>query len=178
MLTKLHEVNMVGSVVSKDRFQRFIKDFTQFNSYDELPILTMDHLFLISLERYPFKQAESYTQMHIKRNNDQFIVWVCPDNICRNVFPSFFTDNRDPLLFMLRLNSRFRSNKTHSTFVLIDRNGDDEKAVLGYYCECYNGWRTVGCCAHIMTLISFLLHSKGRNLVMPASFLDILFNDL
>lgn len=177
MLAKLREVNIVGNVVSKDRFQRLIKDFTRFNNYAELPTLTKEHLFFISLGGYPIKQAESYTQMHIKQNNDQFIAWVCPDNICRNAFQIFFTETRDPLLFMLRLNSRFRSNKTHSVYVLIDRNGAEEKAVLGHYCECYNGWRTVGCCSHVMTLIAFLLHTKGQNLTMPAGFLDNLFND-
>lgn len=77
----------------------------------------------------------------------------------------------------MKLNSRFRSNKTHCVYVLIDRTVEDENAILGYYCECYNGWRTLGCCSHTMTLISFLLVTKGQNLHDPSGFLNVIFSD-
>lgn len=177
MLSKLEDENIVGNIVSKSRFQKCIKKFTPFDNLDQLPELTKEHLFFVSLGGYQIKQAKSYTQMHIKQNENRFVVYTCPDEICFASFPSFYVGNRDPILFMMRLNSRFRSNVTHSPYVLIDKNSNDENAVLGHYCECYNGWRTLGCCSHIMTLISFLLHTKGKSLEDPAGFLDGIFND-
>lgn len=176
MISKLDEENLVGKVVTKDNFQKQLKKFIPFSDFDELPQLTKRNLFMISLGYYPIKQAESYTQMHVKQNDDQFNVWICPDDVCQSSFASF-SDQHDPALFITKLNSRFRSNKTHNTYVLIDRNGrNDENAVLGYYCDCYNGWRTLGCCSHIMTLIAFLLFTKGQNIVDPAGFLNDIFD--
>lgn len=165
-------------------FGRNLKKFTMFENFDDLPFMPMERLFWISLGRYAIKQAVSYTQMHINQNNNFFDKWfICPRDICEQAFPTFRAHNRDPALFMMKVNSRFRSQKIHRTFVLIDRHiqdeatkACDEKAVLGYYCKCYNGWRTVGCCSHIMTLIMFLLVTKGRDLKNPAAFLDDLFD--
>lgn len=177
MLQNIEKVNEVGNVVSIDSFKSHARKFTPFFNFNELPTLTKEQLFWISLGGYQIKQAESYTQMHIRQNNNQFIVGVCPDEICRNLFHSFFEQDRDPKLFQMRLKSRFRSQTFHKAYVLIDCNSADENAVLGHYCECQNGWRTVGCCSHIMTLIAFILVTKGQNLPDPSSFLDGLFAD-
>lgn len=181
MLSKLNDENEVGKIVS-DNFQKYFKKFVIFEQFDELPIMPKERLFWISLGAYAIKQAISYTQMHIKVNENFFEVLICPDDIFHQKFSNFLVDDRDPALFMMKINSRFRSQKTHRTFVLIDRKNSandracDESAVLGYYCECYNGWRTVGCCSHIMTLIMFLLVTKGRRLKDPAGFLNNFFN--
>lgn len=182
MLSKLDEVNEVGKVVTKQSFQKnYIKKFIQFEHFNELPKMQENRLFWISLGAYQVKQAVSYTQMHLKQNNNEFKVWVCPDDICQQLFSSFFEDGREPKLFMMKLNSRFRSNVTHRTFVLIDcfNFGEEdcvESVVLGHYCECYNGWRTLGCCSHIMTVAMFLLVTKGHDLKDPSGFLNNLFD--
>lgn len=175
MISKLDEENLVGNVVTTDRFQKHIKDFTPFNDFDELPQLSKRNLFFISLGEYSIKQAESYTQVHVKQNDNQFLVWACPEEVCRSSFPSFW-ENHEPALYITKLNSRFRSNKIHTTYVLIDCNGVDERAVLGYYCDCYNGWRTLGCCSHVMTLIAFLLVTKGKDIADPSGFLNNIFD--
>lgn len=142
-----------------------------------------ERLFWISLGGYAIKQAASYTQMHIKQNEIFFDVFIFPDDLCQQTFSSFFIDGRDPALFMMKIKSRFRSQATHRTFVLIDRSIQDvddkvcdESAILGHYCECYNGWRTLGCCSHIMTLIMFLFVTNGENLQDPSGFLNKFFN--
>lgn len=57
MLSKLDDESKVGKIVSKDRFQKQIKYFVRFNNFGELPTLTKDHLFSISLGAYQIKQA-------------------------------------------------------------------------------------------------------------------------
>lgn len=175
MLNNIDKVNELGNIITSDRFKKYIRKFTPFVNFNELPTLTKNQLFWISFGGYQIKQAESYTQMHIKQSNHQFIVGIFPDDVCRTELHSFYDQDRDLKLFQMKLNSRFRSQMIHKTYVLIDCNYADEKAVLAYYCECQNGWRTIGCCSHIMTLIAFLLHTKGQNLPDPANFLDGFF---
>lgn len=183
MLSKLNMENEVGRILSDNFNKSKLRTFTLFENFDDLPIMPIERLFWVSLSDYTIRQAISYTQMHIKQNNNFFDVFICPEEICRKEFSSFGVADRNPALFMMKINSRFRSQKTHRTFVLIDRYIQDEEtyacdesAVLGHYCECYNGWRTVGCCSHIMTLIAFLLVTKGRDLKDPAAFLNNFFD--
>lgn len=181
MMAKLDEVNIVGNVVTKQDFQKNIKKFTQFYAFNQLSEIQKDRLFWISLGNYQIQQAVSYAQMHIKQNENHFIAYKCPDEICKQYFPLLCVNDVEPALFMMKLNSRFRSNITHRTFVLINQsniseNTCDERVVLGYFCECYIGWRTVGCCSHIMTMIMFMLVTKGCNLKDPSGFLNNLFD--
>lgn len=182
MLSKQNEENIVGKIVTEN-FRSHMKHFTLFGDFDELPIMPQDRLFWITLGNYSIKQAISYTQMHIKHCENYFDILVCPDHICRQEFSSFSDNDKDPALFMIKINSRFRSQTTHQTFVLLDRTirneetmDCDEKAVLGYFCQCYNGWRTVGCCSHVTTLLMFLLITKGHGLKNPSGFLNGMFN--
>lgn len=46
-------------------------------------------------------------------------------------------------------------------------------ALAGYCCNCLVGRRTVGCCAHIMSVVWFLSWARHRvEVEPPASFLD------
>lgn len=57
---------------------------------------------------------------------------------------------------MLNISPRFVTARKYRTFVLFDENGRGHDAILGYYCSCKNGLRTVGCCSHTMTVIYYL----------------------
>lgn len=183
MLAKMNDENLLGNVITSD-FKTKFKDFTLFENFAALPTMAKDRLFWVSLGNYQIRQAVSYTQMHLNQNNNYFKVWVCPDEICHQYFPWCFVNDQDPALFMMKLSSRFQSNVTRRTFLLMDRriidenDTVDERSVLGYYCDCYNGWRTVGCCSHITTLIMFLLVTKGNDLGNPSAFLNDFFNQV
>lgn len=102
----------------------------------------------------------------------------CPDNICEIFVTEFFSDGRQPELLMTQFKSRFRSNKTHNAYVLIDTLSEGEKSVLGYCCSCHNGLRTVGCCSHVMSIIWFSLNIKSTaNMPQPAAFLNDYFGE-
>lgn len=46
-------------------------------------------------------------------------------------------------------------------------------AIQQYYCNCIVGKRTVGCCAHVMTVIWYISWARfEQNITPPAQFLD------
>lgn len=45
------------------------------------------------------------------------------------------------------------------------------------YCTCLVGNRTVGCCAHTMTVLWYLSWGRFNDVSAPARFLDIFFEE-
>lgn len=173
MLSRLDRPNRLYSIVDKNSFQRKVKLFTQFHDFDKLPQLSVADLFQISLGPYQIRQAPSYCQEHCKANNSDFVVFKCPDNEVDEDLKDFKSDKRNLVLLMMRINSRFRSRKSHDVYVLIDTNGKGEECVLEYCCDCQNGLRTVGCCSHVMSLLWFSLYIKHTYAMpRPAGFLN------
>lgn len=62
---------------------------------------------------------------------------------------------------------------TTHTFKLIVSNSVAD--IAGYYCNCLVGNRTVGCCAHVMTILWYLSWARFRTVEPPAPFLDDIF---
>lgn len=178
MLSRVNTENILSKVVVRVQFERHLKKFELFDDFDTLPMLNELDLIYIALGRYQIEQAESYCQEHMKDNDSRFVVFAFPDHLCREFLPSFFDNDRQPKLLMAQLKSRFISKKFHNTFLLIDERANGEDIVLSYYCECYNGARTVGCCSHVMCVIWFTLFKKNRNIPKPAAFLDNFFPTL
>lgn len=51
------------------------------------------------------------------------------------------------------------------------REGRD--SIEEYYCSCIHGCRTIGCCAHIASMVYFLSWARHQEQIdAPASFLD------
>jgi len=65
------------------------------------------------------------------------------------------------------MKSRYRSEKHHHIFVLMNKAKIGRDSVIEYYCTCENGARTVGCCSHIMTIVWFLGQYHGINIPNP-----------
>lgn len=177
MLDRINLVNEVYNITKKSSFQKILKRFEEYTSYNELPSLSQLQLIWIALGKYQIRQAESYCARHIKKHG-RFIAFKLPDSLCNSFFSSFHTDTCKPILLMLQLDSRFRSQKHYNTYVLLNINGNDENAILGYCCECYNGLRTVGCCSHTMTLIWYSMYAKNIVCPTPAGFLDHYFGEI
>lgn len=175
MLNNKNKKNELISIVSNQSFVKNLKKFENFNNFNALPLLSERQLIYISLGRYQIQQAQSYCQQHLKENNSQFLTFIFPENLCRQFLPSFFGNNRKPELFLTQFKSRYVSKKRHDTFVLVDLNGNDENAILSYYCDCYSGRRTVGCCSHVMSFIWFTLFIRNKSIPKPAAFLDDYF---
>lgn len=176
MLSRMDVVNEVFKITSKKQIQQRLRSCPVFEDFDSLPYLQSHHLVRISLGKYQIKQAQSYCSQYMKSNGGLFNVFSLPEELCHTHFTSFFSLECNPVLLLVQLDSRFRNKKYYNTFVLVNKLGHDEKAVLGYCCECYNGLRTVGCCSHVMTIIWFALFVKNHDIPIPAGFLDDFFD--
>uniref|UniRef100_A0A2H1VBB2 SFRICE_028392 n=1 Tax=Spodoptera frugiperda TaxID=7108 RepID=A0A2H1VBB2_SPOFR len=61
------------------------------------------------------------------------------------------------------------------TYILYENNTEGRTAIKQYCCNCMVGRRTVGCCAHIMTIIWFLSWARYQKIINPpAEFLDLI----
>lgn len=58
-------------------------------------------------------------------------------------------------------------------YLLLDLTLNGKEGVVGYYCQCKNGQRTLGCCSHIMTVIWYFGFARYTDdLKHPAQFLN------
>lgn len=178
MINRLDMPNQLSTIVFRDVFQRKLIQFDRFYDFETLPTLTERNLILIALGKYQIRQAASYCQEHLKSNQSEFAVFSCPDDICQTFFGDYCSGDKQLKLLMARIKSRFRSNKTHVVYILINTVGQGENVVLSYCCTCYNGFRTVGCCSHVMCIIWFTLFIKDQNRMhRPAAFLNNYFGE-
>lgn len=78
---------------------------------------------------------------------------------------------------MTILRSRFVNSKSYRTYVLFNPNTEGRNAILGYYCDCKVGTRTVGCCSHVMTMLFYFgfVYHEGIQITQTAAHLDNVF---
>lgn len=173
MLAKRNEPNNLSILVRHipDKFHRRVNNLTLF------PKLKFKDLKEICQGSYQIRLAKSYCHSHVKANNDMFPMDVCNDiNILRKYFGKLLTMSR---LLLLRLDSfsRFQSNKSHKTYVLLDFF-EKKFTLKSYCCSCRHGCRTVGCCSHVMLVIWYTLYINHNNLrkKFPSANLDYVFD--
>lgn len=167
-LSRLEMPNLLAMSVINGRFNRDRTNFVSINAQlPELhvfPVMQTADLILFGLGIYQIKQAKSYYGEHI-RQNGSFHVEV-DTNLTR------FAANK--ILLRGKIKSRHVARKQYSQYILLNLNGQDWcQRIEEYYCSCIIGKRTVGCCAHVMTIVWFLGWARFQdNIEPPASFLD------
>lgn len=157
MLDSLSQPNLLYEALKGNSFAAVVraKKYYVYTNQMTFPNLSYTDLKSISLGVYQINQAKLYAYDHFRLNNKQFILHTFPEE-CSKFWEGFKTENNNPVLLMLNIKSRFVSARQHRTFVLYDSNGQGPSVILGYYCSCKNGLRTVGCCSHTMTVIYYL----------------------
>lgn len=147
------------------------------------PKFSYEDLKKISQGSYQIRQAPSYCQVHLRSNNDAFNISVCDVSNNANIYQRLCgiikTNTSTPLLLMLDLKSRFRTNVTHKVHILLSSDDRGRYVVNEYCCTCKHGRRTVGCCSHVLSLIWFTLfidqsHIKYK---FPSTKLDSVFEN-
>ena len=90
---------------------------------------------------YQLKQATKYSDEHLGEGD-------------------YHTDLScvEPDLLHARIQSRHTSKRLYNIWVEYSRD-----RVIGWYCECKGGSRTVGCCAHISSVIWYLGFARHKN---------------
>lgn len=147
MLERLDTPNILYGIVKKRNFQKEIKNFVPYQD-NVFPRLEMRDLIMISLGTYQIKLAPTYYAEHMKLCNNEFLVYVCPEEGSSQFCNQFYTETNSPRLLCAKMKSRHKSQTSYHTYVLFDAFGAGSSCILSYYCECKTGRRTVGCCAH------------------------------
>lgn len=168
--------NNVWNVVKTKQFNKEMKLFRLCENMTFFPLMSMTDLEEIALGKYQIRMSQSYCTEHL-RGESAFECFEMPGENVKKFFAHLLSDNSKPHLLLGKIKSRFRSQKRHNTFLLIDETKIGHAAVLGYCCACKNGLRTVGCCSHVMVLIWYLGYALKNDKVRPISeFLDKLFD--
>lgn len=129
----------------------------------------------ITLGSYQLKQAKSYAHEHKKAKVDEFevefVCYVCDDGVTRRAFADIIAEKNieSPVLVYTQLASRFRSKKSYDSYILADANKDGPEGIIGYFCKCRHGLRTIGCCSHIATTIYFLCYARHHGGIRPVA---------
>ena len=150
MLKRVKLNNELKNKVQK--FQRKSKknqtvDFESLN----FPILTEDYIRKLAFGIYQLKQAQSYTREHL--NSEGLYEF------------EFVPEEKN--LVKVKLNSRHLSSTIYTIFIEFDKN-DSKEPIKSWCCDCKSGLRTVGCCAHVASVMWYLGVVKNKtNLIKP-----------
>lgn len=134
------------------------------------PRLTYSELILFALGTYQIRQARSYYGEHI-RFHGSYRIEICRDT--QDFSQYNLRGSGDRTLIRGKIKSRHISRKQYYVYVLIENNVSGRGGIVEYCCNCLVGRRTIGCCAHVMTLVWYLGWARYQdNISAPAAFLD------
>ncbi len=127
------------------------------------PTLSLENLYKLTLGSYQLKQSLSYIAQHLD-DNGNYVLKVAVEKITGND------------LIRAKLLSRHSGKLKYNIYVMYDMNKTEYEAILGYMCRCKNGLRTLGCCAHIASVIYYLSYGRHQETFKkPGEFLTGLF---
>ena len=92
---------------------------------------------------YQLKLAESYTDEHFDDNGLYEIM----------------THKEENNIIKAQIRSRQTSSKTYTLWIEYNQGLNP---ITGWYCGCRSGARTVGCCAHIASVLWYLGYNRHQ----------------
>lgn len=161
MLLRSQTPNAVQARVEVDNLQRRNGQWRRLDHNDVLdfPILNFEYLRDLTVGVYQVKLAPSYIQDKLIRENDDEL--QLDEHI------------NEPGFLRIRIFSRFRNATRHQTFIAYNNNNRDgvngaddvnaDDIIIGYYCTCQSGARTLGTCAHVAAILWYLGYSRHQN---------------
>lgn len=175
--TRIHLQNHLGDFIINENINRRRAVFTAIDGnipqLRDFPKLGQVELKRFALCSYQIKQARSYYGEHIRQNG---IYHIEVSEAFEEELPLVLGTNN--YLVRGRIKSRHVSSRTYYTYILVNKDEnvrDTLGAIVGYYCSCLVGKRTVGCCVHVMCIVWYLSWARYNNVSVPALFLDNVF---
>jgi hypothetical protein len=115
------------------------------------PKLTLDDMKRITLGTYQTSLATRYIRQHLSASSD---------------YKVYIHKERNDLL-RAKIQSRFRNAVSHQLWIKFQPNSEGFKSIVAYYCKCKIGQRTVGCCAHVTSVIYYLGYCRYSSDNLP-----------
>ncbi|XP_035706652.1 uncharacterized protein LOC118435202 [Folsomia candida] len=140
--------NEMKKRVARDKLDRNTEKWSTASSsgVQGFPILSVQDLEKLTLGVYQVSLAKEYTKKHLSEDSEF--------NIQLNTEVSG--------VLRAKLASRFTSGKNHQLWIQFDANLQSHNAITGYYCDCWQGARTVGMCAHVTCVIWYLGYKRHQ----------------
>lgn len=156
--------NTLAKEVAEDRWARRKTMFTVFDSCNDLedfPNLTIKELKILFTGTYQLKLCVSYLAEMIEKDGSVKFSWL----------------KADAEIIKVNVQSRHKNSKAYNCYINYKAHTDGCAGIRRYCCECANGNRTVGCCAHVACVIYYLSHGRFlQREFNPAGVLTDLFS--
>jgi len=174
MLAKVDKRNTLATLVADENLNRKSVAFMSIDGASEeeleFPQLTEADLRSITQGDYHLRLARSYYAEHVKANG------VYEVQVAKHIGPipiSYGLSVGTPVLIRGKIQSRHTSSKQYFVYILLDLDELGVDSVSSYTCSCPQGLRTVGCCAHVATVLWYLGYARHLpEISIPAEYLN------
>lgn len=146
----------------------------QMPHFEEFPRLNEDDILLFALGSYHLKLAKSYCAEHFR--NGLYIIELYRENALSDLSRCNIMIN-NAWLIRARIQSRHVRSRIYYSYMLIDGNRGDRHAIAHYYCTCLTGSRTIGSCAHIISIVWYMGIGRHTDFNLPAQLLNSVIID-
>lgn len=171
LLQRVNGINMVQARVENEMLhtrnaQRWVA--LAANLVNDFPILSISYIQDFNVGVYQVHLAPGYIQDKTSHDDEEFQVEMLRG------------ENRvlEPGFLRTRVKSRFRNSKIHQQWIqYVPTDSDNEhenetEPILGHYCTCITGARTIGTCAHITSVLWYLGFAQHEeNVKYPSTLL-------
>lgn len=137
----------------------------------EFPRLSEEELVMFALGTYQIKLARSYYSEHA-RYGVYTIELYRENRDLNNLLNNYNISGNNFWLLRGKVQSRHTRSRIYHTYILLNSDRLGLEALNHYYCSCKSGRRTLGTCAHVMSIVWFLAYVRYDNIDHPAQFLD------
>ena len=159
----METVNELGEQVEKERWGKRPTTCQKISSADlnDFPKLTEQQLLILITGPYQLKLARSYLAELMDEHNNVAMMYV----------------KEAPNIVRLDIRSRHVKRQVYRVYIDYEARRNDIGGIRRYWCECPNGKRTAGCCAHVATAIYYLSCARHSVAILrPAAYLSGLFS--
>jgi hypothetical protein len=141
------------------------------NDLENFPSLSEEQIIIMALGTYQLKLARSYCAEHMQ--NVLYLIEVYRENRLRDL--PIDGNNENVWLRRGHMQSRHVRARTYYCYILLNNN--NESNIEQHYCTCLTGRRTMGTCAHIVSIIWYLGYARHTGFTAPATFLNYVIID-
>lgn len=144
---------------------------------ENFPRLTESEIIVLALGTYQLKLARSYCGEHFR--NGLYLIETYRENLFYDL-PDYGIQE-DVWLLRGRIQSRHVRARLYYCYILINNSNnliEGRNNIVQHYCTCLSGRRTMGTCAHIISIIWYLAFAVHEGFSAPATFLNDIILDV
>jgi len=150
MKLRMNTPNQLQRLISRNKVfsnSSKLKDITDSLNFPQLSL--EDIVNNITFGKYNINQSKSYIHEYIDKNEK------VPLKIVDHEF-----DLLPSKILCCKFRSKHSNSVTYTSYVHFNPVVCTYESIIGWFCECKNGARTIGCCSHIAAIIYHLAIGK------------------